>query len=119
MQKCTRVVLSEETGSRRRIEASDAAHDAPEDLNLHGAASATQNWPAPPLFAIFRVATMRDKELRGIILEALYKHRRRAHVDFETEIGKLPAMESIVRQLEKKGLVERTFKPFSGLGMGR
>jgi hypothetical protein len=49
---------------------------------------------------------MRDNELRGIILEALYNQRRRDLVDFETELGKLPlpdgAMESIVRQLEKK-----------------
>jgi len=61
--------------------------------------------------------------LRGIILEALYNQRGRDLVDFETEIGKLPlpdgAMESIVRQLEKKGLVERPFRPLSGLGKGR
>jgi len=66
---------------------------------------------------------MRDSELRGIILEALYNQRGRDLVDFETEIGKLPlpdgAMESIVRQLEKKGLVERPFRPLSGLGKGR
>ena len=44
-------------------------------------------------------------------------------VDFETELGKLPlpdgAMESIVRQLEKKGLIERPLRPLSGLGKGR
>jgi hypothetical protein len=66
---------------------------------------------------------MRDSELRGIILEALYNQRGRDLVDFETELGKLPlpdgAMESIVRQLEKKGLVERPFRPLSGLGKGR
>jgi hypothetical protein len=66
---------------------------------------------------------MRDNELRGIILEALYNQRRRDLVDFETELGKLPlpdgAMESIVRQLEKKGLIERPFRPLSGLGKGR
>ena len=66
---------------------------------------------------------MRDNELRGIILEALYNQRRRDLVDFETELGKLTlpdgAMESIVRQLEKKGLIERPFRPLSGLGMGR
>jgi hypothetical protein len=33
---------------------------------------------------------MRDNEMRGIILEALYNHRRRDLVDFETELGKLP-----------------------------
>jgi hypothetical protein len=33
---------------------------------------------------------MRDNELRGIILEALYNQRRRDLVDFETELGKLP-----------------------------
>jgi hypothetical protein len=66
---------------------------------------------------------MRDNELRGIILEALYNQRRRDLVDFETELGKLPlpdgAMESIVRQLEKKGLIERPFRPRSGVGKGR
>jgi hypothetical protein len=66
---------------------------------------------------------MRDNELRGIILEALYNQRRKDLVDFETELGKLPlpdgAMESIVRQLEKKGLIERPFRPLSGLGKGR
>jgi hypothetical protein len=66
---------------------------------------------------------MRDNELRGIILETLYNQRRRNLVDFETELGKLPlpdgAMESIVRQLEKKGLIERPFRPLSGLGKGR
>jgi hypothetical protein len=66
---------------------------------------------------------MRDNELRGIILEALYNQRRRDLVDFETELGKLPlpegAMESIVRQLEKKGLIERPIRPPSGLGKGR
>jgi len=66
---------------------------------------------------------MRDNELRGIILEALYNQRRKDLVDFETELGKLPlpdgALESIVRQLEKKGLIERPFRPLSGLGKGR
>ena len=66
---------------------------------------------------------MRDNELRGIILEALYNQRRGDLVDFETELGKLPlpdgAMESIVRQLEKKGLVERPFRSLSGVGKGR
>ena len=66
---------------------------------------------------------MRDNELRGIILEALYNQRRRDLVDFETELGKPPlpdgAMGSIVRQLEKKGLIERPLKPLSGLGKGR
>jgi hypothetical protein len=66
---------------------------------------------------------MRDNELRGIILEALYNQRCRDLVDFETELGKLPlpdgAMGSIVRQLEKKGLIERPFRPLSGLKPAR
>jgi hypothetical protein len=65
---------------------------------------------------------MRDNELRGIILEALYNQRGRDLVDFETELGKLPlpdGAESIVRQLEKKGLIERPFRPLNGLGKGR
>jgi hypothetical protein len=66
---------------------------------------------------------MRDNELRGIILEALYNQRRKDSVDFEAELGKLPlpdgAMESIVRQLEKKGLIERPFRTLTGLGKGR
>ena len=48
---------------------------------------------------------MRDNELRGIILEALYNQRRKDLVDFETELGKLPlpdgAMESIVKRLNR------------------
>src|ERR1700732_3990674 len=66
---------------------------------------------------------MRDSELRGIILEALYNQRRRDLVDFETDLGKLSlpggAVESILRQLEKKGLIERPLRSLSGLGKGR
>jgi hypothetical protein len=66
---------------------------------------------------------MRDSELRGIILEALYNQRRKDLVSFDQELGGLPvphgATESILRQLEKKGLVERPFQPLSGLGNGR
>ena len=66
---------------------------------------------------------MRDSELRGIILEALYNQRRRDLVEFETELGKLSlpggSVESILRQLEKRGLIERSLRSVSGLGKGR
>ena len=66
---------------------------------------------------------MRDSELRGVILEALYNQRRKDLVSFDQELGELPvshgATESILRQLEKKGLVERPSQPLSGLGTGR
>jgi len=66
---------------------------------------------------------MRDSELRGIILAALYNQRRRDPVSLDQELGGLrvpsSATESILRQLEKKGLIERPFRPLSGLGNGR
>jgi hypothetical protein len=39
---------------------------------------------------------MRDNELRGIILEALYNQRRKDLVDFETELGKLPLPDTLI-----------------------
>ena len=66
---------------------------------------------------------MRDSELRGIILETLYNQRRGDLVSLDQELGGLRvpngATESIIRQLEKKGLIERPFKASSGLGNGR
>src|SRR3984893_2580761 len=66
---------------------------------------------------------MRDSELRGIILEALYNQRRKDSVNLDQELGGLPvprgAAESILRQLVKKGLVERPIQPLNGLGTGR
>jgi hypothetical protein len=66
---------------------------------------------------------MRDNELRGRILEALYNQRRNDLVNLDQELGALPvprgATESIVRQLVKKGLVERPIQSLSGLGTGR
>ena len=66
---------------------------------------------------------MRDSELRGIILVKLYKQRRRDLVSFDQELGGLPvpdgATESILRQLQKKGLIERPVQALSGLGSGR
>jgi DNA-binding MarR family transcriptional regulator len=54
---------------------------------------------------------MRDSELRGLILEALYNQRRKDLVNLDQELGALPvshsATESILRQLVKKGLIER------------
>jgi len=66
---------------------------------------------------------MRDNELRGLILEALYNQRRKDLVNLDQELGALPvphgATESILRHLVKKGLLERPIQPLSGLGNGR
>jgi hypothetical protein len=66
---------------------------------------------------------MRDSELRGLILEALYNQRRKDLVNLDQELGALPvphgATESILRQLVKKGLLERPVQPLSGLGTCR
>jgi hypothetical protein len=47
---------------------------------------------------------MRDSELRGLILEALYNQRRKDLVNLDQELGALPvshsATESILRQLK-------------------
>ncbi|MFZ1087752.1 MAG: hypothetical protein WAN75_00540 [Xanthobacteraceae bacterium] len=54
---------------------------------------------------------MRDSEWRGVILEALYNQRRKDLINLDDDLGGLPvpqsATESILRQLVKKGLVER------------
>src|ERR1700737_2502559 len=66
---------------------------------------------------------MRDNELRGLLLEALYNQRRQDLGNLDQELGALPvphgATESILRQLVKKGLLERPVQPLSGLGTGR
>ena len=66
---------------------------------------------------------MRDSELRGLILEALYNQRRKDLVNLDQEVGELPlphgGTESILRQLVKKGLVERPVQPLNGLGNAR
>jgi hypothetical protein len=66
---------------------------------------------------------MRDSELRGLILEALYNQRRKDLLNLDQELGGPPlphgATESILRQLVKKGLIERPLQPLSGLGSGR
>jgi hypothetical protein len=66
---------------------------------------------------------MRDSELRGLILEALYNKRRKDLVNLDQEVGGPPlphaATESILRQLVNKGLIERPLQPLSGLGSGR
>ena len=63
---------------------------------------------------------MRDNDLRGLILEALYNQRRKDLVNLDQEVGGLlvsrGATESILRQLVKKGLVERPIQPLNGLG---
>jgi hypothetical protein len=66
---------------------------------------------------------MRDSEVRGLILEALYNQRRKDLVNLDDEVGGPPlphgATESILRQLVKKGLVERPIQPLNGLGNAR
>jgi hypothetical protein len=66
---------------------------------------------------------MRDNDLRGLILEALYNQRRKDLVNLDDEVGGLPvphsATESILRQLVKKGLVERPIQSLNGLGNAR
>jgi hypothetical protein len=66
---------------------------------------------------------MRDNELRGLILEALYNQRRKDLVNLDQELGGVPvphgATESILRQLVKKGLLERPIQPLNGLGNAR
>ena len=66
---------------------------------------------------------MRDSELRGLILEALYNQRRKDLVNLDQELGGPPlphgATESILRQLVKKGLVERPIQSLNGLGNAR
>ena len=66
---------------------------------------------------------MRDSELRGLILEALYNQRRKDLVNLDQELGGLPvphsATESILRQLVKKGLIERPIQSLNGLGNAR
>jgi hypothetical protein len=66
---------------------------------------------------------MRDSELRGLILEALYNQRRKDLVNLDQEVGGPPlphgATESILRQLVKKGLVERPIQPLNRLGNAR
>jgi hypothetical protein len=53
----------------------------------------------------------------------LYNQRRKDLVNLDDEVGGLPvphsATESILRQLVKKGLVERPIQPLNGLGTGR
>ena len=65
---------------------------------------------------------MRDSELRGIILEALFNQRGKDLVNLDQELGGLPvphsATESILRQLVKKGL-KRPIQPLNGLGNAR
>jgi hypothetical protein len=66
---------------------------------------------------------MRDSELRGVILEALYNQRRKDLVNLDQEVGGLPlphgGTESILRQLVKKGLIERPIQSLNGLGNAR
>jgi hypothetical protein len=66
---------------------------------------------------------MRDSELRGVILEALYNQPRKDLLNLDQELGGPPlphgATESILRQLVKKGLIERPIQPLNGLGNAR
>jgi hypothetical protein len=65
---------------------------------------------------------MNDLEKRGIVLRALYELRRQPLIKIDQlDVGGMPIAEvhSILRQLEEKGLIEWTHKPWSGLGAGR
>src|SRR5437879_5189961 len=65
----------------------------------------------------------RDTPLKGSKHEALYNNTRKEFVNPDQELGRLPvphsATESILRQLVKKGLVERPIQSLNGLGNAR
>jgi hypothetical protein len=63
-----------------------------------------------------------EEELRGIILEELWTHRRKSPIMFDRALkGLLMPIEikkSILKQLEGGGLIRYTFEPDIGLGNG-
>jgi hypothetical protein len=66
--------------------------------------------------------SMSEEELRGIILEELWTHRRKSPIMFDRALkGLLMPIEikkSILKQLEGGGLIRYTFEPDTGLGNG-
>ena len=65
---------------------------------------------------------MSDQELRGIILEELWKHRHKPLISFNLALKELSiptkTKSSILRQLVSGGLIEYKLLPYSGLGSG-
>ncbi len=65
--------------------------------------------------------SMSEEELRGIILEKLWTHRRKT-IMFDQALKDLlipiEIKKSILKQLERGGLIRYTFEPDTGLGNG-
>ncbi len=65
---------------------------------------------------------MKDSELRGLVLRALYDRRKQNLVSFKNLVPNVPDMEvsRILRQLEDSGLITWGFKDIgTGLGSGQ
>ena len=66
---------------------------------------------------------MGDDELRGLVLDAIYQRRRDGLINFDSltfpPLVLARDRERILSQLEDDNLIERTFRPLSGLGRGR
>ena len=65
--------------------------------------------------------SMSEEELRGIILETLWPHRRKTIMFDRALKGLLIPIDikkSILKQLERGGLIRYTFEPDTGLGNG-
>ena len=66
---------------------------------------------------------MGDDELRGLVLDAIYQRRRDGLINFDSltfpPLVLAKDRERILSQLEDDNLIERTFRPLSGLGRGR
>jgi hypothetical protein len=65
--------------------------------------------------------SMSEEELRGIILEKLWAHRRKTIMFDRALRGLVIPIEikkSILKQLERGGIIRYTFEPDTGLGNG-
>jgi hypothetical protein len=66
---------------------------------------------------------MGDDELRGLVLDAIYQRRRDGLINFDSltfpPLVLARDRERILSQLEDNNLIERTFRPLSGLGKQR
>jgi len=66
---------------------------------------------------------MSDEELRGIILEELWKHRHKPMINFNHALKDLSfppdIKRGILRQLVSGGLIEYKLLPYTGLGSGQ
>src|SRR5262245_42604529 len=65
--------------------------------------------------------SMSEEELRGAILEKIWTHRRKT-IMFDRALKDLSILfevkKSILKQLERGGLIRYTFEPDTGLGSG-